>query len=164
MQNLATNTAVAPLVVREKRLVLRVLGVWREARGEELLPFTDMLSPADMGEDADHVFMMDLLNAAGPRFTYVGEALRVGNWAPGSEALITDCPENSVLRLASQPWQEIVNRRVPITRGGPGVNGDVSVLYRSIMTPLVDRWDRISVIIGAANWRVVEAGETVPDA
>ena len=164
MPNLATNAATAPVVVREKRLVLRILGIWREARGDDLLPFADALGVADMGEDADHVFMMDLLNPAGPRFTHVGAALRVGGWPPNQNALIAQCPENSVLRLAGQPWQEIVNRGVPITRGGPGVNGDASVLYRSILAPLADRSGRISTILGAANWRVVEAGETVPNA
>lgn len=63
MPNLATNAATAPVVVREKRLVLRILGIWREARGDDLLPFADALGVADMGEDADHVFMMDLPRA-----------------------------------------------------------------------------------------------------
>jgi hypothetical protein len=51
---------------------------------------------------------------------------------------------------------------VPVTRGGVGLNEGVSVLYRSILVPLADESGRISVIMGAANWRAVEAQDGTP--
>jgi hypothetical protein len=140
----------------EKRMVLRVLDVWRRACGEEVLPAAGSLVASDMGADADHVFIIDLLHPAGPCFTQIGAALRLASWPAVEEPLVARCPEKSVLSLVSRHWPEIADRRVPVTRAGGGMNEETSVLYRGVMMPLVDESGRISAIIGAANWRTVE--------
>ena len=164
MPNLVLDAAGAPAIVREKRLVLRVLAIWRDACEEDVLPRVGAFTPSDTGDDADHVYLLDVLYPAGPRFTYVGAALRVAGWPSTVDAPLDHCPPESVLSLASYRWQEIVDRRVPITRGGPGFNDGEAVLYRSIMAPLVDETGRVSAILGAANWRLVTAGDGVPSA
>jgi len=70
--------------------------------------------------------------------------------------LVAAYPDDSVLGLTSRRWPEIVERRVPVTRGGLGHHAVHSVLYRSIMMPLVNERGEISVILGAVNWRAVE--------
>ena len=139
----------------EKRLVLRMLDLWRRFHQGDQMPQAGTLNPADAGADADHVYMIDISNVSGPRFTYIGQALQVPGWPAVSEALITECPQDSVLGLTSRHWREIVDREVPVTRGGIGRNRGEAVLYRSIMVPLVDESGRIAVIMGAANWRLV---------
>jgi hypothetical protein len=140
----------------EKRLVLRILDLWRRAHQAEELPPAAALSASDIGDDMDHVYIIDVANAAGPRFTHVGEAFKTALWPAEDQALLADCPPESVLGLSSRNWREIVERRVPVTRGGIGRHEGGPVLYRSIMMPLVDQSGDVSVILGAANWRKVE--------
>lgn len=146
----------------EKRLVLRMLDLWRRFHQGDQMPLAKMLTQAEAGADADHVFLIDICHIAGPRFTYVGEALQVPGWPNGAEALINDCPQESVLGLTCRHWREIVDREVPVTRGGIGRNRGEAVLYRSIMVPLIDETGRIAVIMGAANWRSVEEKSGTP--
>jgi hypothetical protein len=149
MSPVAPLAANLPAPVREKRLVLRVLELWRQACQDDMPPKVGSLGEADTGEDAGQVFMIDLLHEEGPCFTYIGEALRVDGWPAGGTALVAACPDHSVIGLVGRCWPEIVDRGVPVTRGG------ISVLYRSIMAPLIDDHGRIARILGAANWRAV---------
>jgi len=155
MSPVAPLAARSPAPVREKRLVLRVLELWHQACDGDLLPILGAVGEADAGEDAPHIFRIDLLHAAGPRFAYIGEALRGRGWPQGDTPLVATAPEQSVLGLVGRCWREIVERGVPVTRGGVASNDGISVLYRSIMAPLADDRGQVAGILGAANWRPV---------
>jgi hypothetical protein len=156
------DEAPLPVKAKEKRLVLRILELWRDAHDGDDLPLAAALTPADTGEDIDQVYLIDVLDPAGPRFTFVGRALQIDTWPSGSEgALVDHCPDDSMLGLTSSHWSEIVERGVPVTRGGIGQHNGGPVLYRSILVPLVDKTGRIAVIMGAANWRMVEEHEAI---
>jgi len=49
-----------------------------------------------------------------------------------------------------------------VTRGGIGQHEGGPVLYRSILVPLANESGQISVIMGAANWRMVEEQDGIP--
>ena len=149
-------TAGMPAPRREKRLVLRVLEIWRQARIDDLAPKAGAVKPADAGEDEPFVFMIELYDGAPPRFSYVGDALRPSGFPSSPDPLLDDCPKASVLHLATRDWLEIVERGVPVTRGGKGVNNGKPVRYRGTMAPLVDEDGVICAIPGAANWRAIE--------
>lgn len=162
MQNIVPITPEASAAIRESRLALRVLAVWRLASAEDELPRAGMLSAADTGEDAAHIFMIEVPRQGGARFSHIGEAVRVAGWPNDAVPLVADCPDDSVLGLVARHWREIVERRVPVTRGGAGVNDGEPVLYRGVLMPLVDADGRISLIMGAANWRAVEESHGAP--
>jgi len=145
-----------PAPRREKRLVLRVLEARRQARIDDLAPKAGSLSPADTGEDAPHVFVIELSDAAPPHFAFIGEAVRPRGLSAIERPDVAACPEDSVLGAIARQWPEIVHRGVPVTRGGTGVNDGLPVLYRGLMAPLVDQDGVICTIIGAANWRVLD--------
>jgi hypothetical protein len=145
-----------PAPRREKRLVLRVLEIWRQARIDDLAPKAGAVKPADAGEDEPFVFMIELYDGKPPRFSYVGDALRPSGFPSSPDPLLDDCPKASVLHLVTRDWLEIVERGVPVTRGGKGVNNGKPVRYRGTMAPLVDEDGVICAIIGAANWRAIE--------
>jgi hypothetical protein len=146
----------------DKRLVIRMLELWRRARRADQLPHTSVLTPSDVGADAAHLFQIDVLGDSGARFTHIGSGLHLPDWPVKPAPLVMECPEDSVLSLSSRHWREIVTRRVPVTRGGISRHLGGLVLYRSIMLPLADDNGRISTIIGAANWRTVEEQPPTP--
>ena len=146
----------------DKRLVLRLLELWRRARRSDRLPHVTQLTPADAGTDAAQLFQIDVLSSTGARFTHIGSGLHLPEWPLKPAPLVVECPEESVLSLSSRHWREIVTRRVPVTRGGLSRHLGGLVLYRSIMLPLVDDDGRIAAIIGAANWRTVEEQPPTP--
>jgi len=145
----------------EKRLVLRMLDIWRRARKEAPLPHASDVTVADVGADAPNVYLIDVLDPAGPRFLYVGSALQSPG-APTQGTLVAECSDETVLTLTSRYWREIVERHVPVTRGGVGRHGGHSVLYRSILMPLTDESGRISTLMGAVNWRALEEQHGAP--
>jgi hypothetical protein len=159
---LAPRTDEAPAPAKDKRLVLRILELWRDAHDGDRLPQALALMPADTGADAEHVYLIDLLDPAGPRFTYVGAALQISTWQSAEGVLLGHCPDDSMLGLTSQHWNEIVERGVPVTRGGIGQHEGGPVLDRSILVPLANESGQISVIMGAANWRMVEEQDGIP--
>ena len=162
LPNVVPITRAPAAAQPEKRLVLRMLDLWRHARHEEHLPPVGALTVADTGADADYVYTIDCSNDNEARFAHVGAALRVAGWPSDEAALVAACPENSVLGLTSRYWREIVERGVPVTRGGVGRHDGHPVLYRSIMVPLVDQSGKISLIVGAVNWRTVEEQDGTP--
>src|SRR6185312_12951914 len=101
-------TAGMPAPRREKRLVLRVLEIWRQARIDDLAPKAGAVKPADAGEDEPFVFMIELYDGAPPRFSYVGDALRPSGFPSSPDPLLDDCPKASVLHLVTRDWLEIV--------------------------------------------------------
>ncbi|HKT19771.1 MAG TPA: hypothetical protein VJR47_17100 [Stellaceae bacterium] len=156
MSRSTSPAAGAPAARREKRLALRVLELWRQARIDDLAPKLGALKPADAGEDEPYVFMIELYDGAPPRFSFVGDAVRPAGFPSSHDPLVSDCPDESVLHLVTRDWLEIVERGVPVTRGGKGVNNGKPVRYRGTMAPLVDEDGVICAIIGAANWRATE--------
>ena len=162
LQNLVPMPSATPAPLTEKRLVLRILDLWRRFHNGDEMPLASVLTAPQAGADVDHVYLIDICHIDGPRFTFIGPALQVPDWPGQSEALIAECPEDSVLGLTSRNWREIVDREVPVTRGGVGRNRGEAVLYRSILVPLADESGRISVIMGAANWRLVEQHSGTP--
>jgi len=146
----------------DKRLVIRMLELWRRARRADGLPHGSQLMPADAGADASQLFQIDVLSPTGARFIHIGSSLHLPDWPQKPAPLVVECPEDTVLSLASRHWREIVTRRVPVTRGGLSRHLGALVLYRSIMMPLVDDDGRIATILGAANWRMVEEHPPTP--
>jgi hypothetical protein len=146
----------------DKRLVIRMLELWRRARGGERMPNAARLTPADAGADAAYLFQIDVLSPTGARFTHIGSGLHLPDWPTKPAPPVLECPEDSVLSLSSRHWREIVTRRVPVTRGGISRHLGGLVLFRSIMMPLTDEEGRIASILGAANWRTVEEQPPTP--
>src|SRR5581483_10578870 len=95
----------------DKRLVLRLLELWRRARRSDRLPHVTQLTPADAGTDAAQLFQIDVLSSTGARFTHIGSGLHLPEWPLKPAPLVVECPEESVLSLSSRHWREIVTRR-----------------------------------------------------
>jgi hypothetical protein len=148
------------LMQQEKRLVLRVLGCWKEMVGERGVPLRAAVNPAVFGGDWMSCYLVDVrLGAGGARFEYVGALLDIPGWSPAVGRAVADCPEDTLLHLASAYIGRVLDKRVPISLGGSGRNNGRPILYRSILLPLSRDGETIDAMLGAANCREVdEAG------
>jgi hypothetical protein len=154
------------MMKQEKRLVLRVLGAWKELASEGALPLRRSFTPELFGSDWQHCFIVDAtLGAALARFEQVGAALEVEGWSPAAGRAVAECPAASLLHAASAYLGRVVDKRVPISLGGAGENGGRAILYRSILLPLSSDGTRVDYLLGAANSRDAEpvgAGTALP--
>ena len=141
----------------ERRLVLRLLSYWRELGDDGQLPSFAAVDPAQIPDMWANCFVLDVAGqAADPVFRNIGRELaeRIGTDIVDNR--VSDAPEGSLIHVAVCYLQEVLDKKVPISRGGEFNKADgVRVLYRSILLPMSDDGENISGLLGAANCREV---------
>lgn len=141
----------------ERRLVLRLLGYWRELCGDRTMPARAEIDAAAIPELWPHCFV---LGDSGPEDSFVFQAMGdeiAGNTVSALTGKpVTDAPSDSLPGLALVYMDEILEKAVPVSRGGEYVKPDgAKVLYRSVLLPLGDNDGTVDGILGAANCREI---------
>ena len=154
------STSSAPPVApqgMERRMVLRLLSQWREWCGDDQYPSFTSVDPAQIAEIWDYCFVLDSVgHEDNPVVRTVGSELQ--NYLPETvrNRALSDVPAGSLIEHAASYYHEILDRGVPISRGGEFVKYDgMKVLYRSIIMPMSDDGITVSGLLGAANCREV---------
>lgn len=141
---------------KERRLVLRLLGHWRELCGEQDLPERGAVDGAAIPDMWDYCFVIDVAGGT-PRFAHFGDWHKAFYGADMTGKPLSALAPETLAERTTRYLPEVLRRRVPITYGGtleepPGRK----VLYRSILLPLSDGAERIVGVLGGANCRVVQ--------
>jgi len=153
-------TDAKPQNGRERRMVLRLLEFWRDAKGAASFP-----TPAQMGETAmpDLYPFCIVLDVTGdpthPVVTAVGRT--ISSYAEGGlKGLPTSRFAADTLPFQAVAYAaEVLRKGVPISRGGSFVDKrGVTILYRSIVAPLAADGETVTGLIAAANCREVTGG------
>ena len=141
----------------ERRLVLRLLGHWRDLCGDRTMPTFEALDLASIPDMWPHCFILDRIEGGSvPVFRAVGEAFAAQAGVALVDTPITAAPGNTLAGHAVSYASEVVRTGIPISRGGTFTNADGNtVLYRSIILPMSDDDVTISGLLGAANCREV---------
>ena len=141
----------------ERRMVLRLLSQWREWCGDEQFPSFSQVDPEDISEMWEYCFVLDFLgHEEDPIVRMVGDELQKYLPVEVANCRLSDVPAKSLIEYAAAYYQEILDRRVPISRGGEFRKYDgTMVLFRSIILPMSDDGQTISGLLGAANCREV---------
>jgi hypothetical protein len=113
---------------------------------------TEEIVPSVMGDDWPFCFVLDLESDGGPQFIQVGDALEAGAWSPPVRKL-SECPDGTLLRMASEFFPRVIDRRVPISIGASGQHLGRTILLRAILLPLSHDSEHIDALLGAANFR-----------
>lgn len=144
----------------ERRMVLRLLTHWRDWCGDAQYPSFAQVNPAGMAEIWDYSFVLDVVGQEGnPIVRTVGSEFQTFLPQPVRNCALSDVPASSLIEHAAAYYQEILDRGVPISRGGEFVKYDgMKVLYRSIILPMSDDGTTVSGLLGAANCREVPNG------
>ena len=143
----------------ERRLVLRLLWHWRSLCGERKLPVISDVDPTAIPDIWPHSFLLEIDGTEGRHiFKALGD--QIGKISTGSLVgmRVTDAPVDALPSLAVAYIDEVLEKGVPISRGGEFAKPDgTRVLYRSVLLPVGEDENTISGILGAANCREVVA-------
>ena len=136
-------------------MVHRLLAHWREAQGEGGFPSLDAMLKRDLGNILPSIFVLEVPADAGePAFARVGKLFAGEVSGDLAGRPVSAVPEGTLLEQAVGIYDEVLARKVPITRGGEfeHVQGG-TVLYRGIILPLSEGQGTIDFLLGAANSR-----------
>jgi hypothetical protein len=142
---------------RERRLVLRLLGHWRDLAGDRAMPRASDVDGAAIPELWPYCFMLDVRGPE-PVFTFVGDfhVAAVGRDPTGQP--LSSVPTETLLSQGLSYYPRVLARAIPITLGGQFVDRDGrTILYRSIIMPLGESEGRVPMLLGGANCREVAA-------
>jgi hypothetical protein len=162
MQTNVIRHLEAPAAATERRAVRRVLQHWRTICGRHEFPSRDDIDPAEIAADWRSCFIVDLAGRRDvPVFLYVGVALRIAALGDAVSARITQCPPGTVLAIATNDIDQVIESRLPVSRNGAAMHEGEAVLFRSILLPLSADGTQIDAVLGAANFRRVERSRLV---
>ncbi|MBN4016506.1 PAS domain-containing protein [Rhodospirillaceae bacterium AH-315-P19] len=139
---------------RERRLVLRLLDYWRGVVGDRTYPSMSDIRSDDITDMWPFCFILDVDdNKENPILRYVGEELVACYGAPCENLRVSELRKDSLLACVTAYAGEILRKGVPISYGDSfkGEDGE-GVLCRSILLPLSDDDETISLILGGANY------------
>lgn len=138
-------------------MVLRLLTHWRDWTGDAQYPSFAQVNPAGMAEIWDYSFVLDVIgHEDNPVVRTVGSEFQAYLPVAVRNCALSDVPASSLIEHAASYYQEILDRGVPISRGGEFIKYDgMKVLYRSIILPMSDDGATVSGLLGAANCREV---------
>jgi hypothetical protein len=142
----------------ERRLVLRLLGYWRDLPREQDLPSFTAIDPEQIPEMWGHSFVLETVgNEADPLFRAVGDKIADSHEESPVGKHVSQTPANTLASMATGYFAEVLAKGIPVSRGGEFIreNGN-NVFYRSILLPMSDDGETISGLLGAANCREVE--------
>jgi hypothetical protein len=141
----------------ERRLVLRLLSYWRDLCGARTYPSFADIDPASIPDMWNWAFVLEVAgHDADPVLRHVGPSLAATASAPVIGLRLSSLPKETLICHAVSYVQAVIAKGVPISRGGEFMrDGNMRVLYRSILLPMSDDGATISGLLGAANCREV---------
>ena len=144
----------------ERRLVLRLLAYWRSVLNGRAFPSFAEIDPGRIADIWPHCFVVELAGERRePVFRAFGRDLAMHANASLIGRRVAEAPTDSLLAVASAQVAEVLDKGVPVSRGGgyPGTNRS-TILYRSILLPMSDDGKSINGLLGAVNCREVPQG------
>jgi hypothetical protein len=156
----ASDTLVEPSVNLDRRLVFRLLGHWRDLILHGEFPSFANLDPSEIADVWPFCFALDTTEFADDPIIRVAEPAVAAGADDVIGRHVSDLPSSTLLGHACAYAQEVLRKRVPVSRGGSIARPDgTRILYRSILLPMSDDGHTICGLLGAANFREVEVTE-----
>ena len=141
----------------ERRLVLRLLGYWREIRGDDNYPTFSDVDPSAIPDIWPHCFVLEASNAGDdPVFRAVGEKIASHFAGVIVGRRVSELTKQSLFSVTIDYLDQVLAKGAPISHGGEFYRDDgIKILYRSIVLPMSDDGETVSGLLCAANCREV---------
>lgn len=141
----------------ERRMVHRLLRLWRQAQPEGALPSLEAVYDQGLDDIVPDSFVLRVPEGGGePEFGRIGESFAtVGAGLTGKP--VSAAPAGTLLAVACGFHADVRKRKVPITMGDSFVDAEGrTVLYRSIILPTSADGRAVNYLLCAANSKVRE--------
>jgi hypothetical protein len=143
----------------ERRLVMRLLRIWRDKADPDDMPSRERLTAEDVADSKPFCWTATV----GPdgreaRLDWLGDAYVIDKAASLIGQPLTAAPEGTLIARASAYAGNVITWRVPMSFGGELKHRDgQTLLFRSIILPLRgrDSGNDVGHLLGAANYRVL---------
>jgi hypothetical protein len=136
-------------VVFQRRLVDRVLRLWKEMARGQGFPRRDQIEPGKLGVDLLNCLVIAVKSPVRlSTFLYVGENLS-----------FTRCPDESFAGVLLSHVPQVLSERRCLMIEGITRLSDLDILYRSALYPLSDDGILIDHVLGATNYRQLRENE-----
>src|SRR3989338_5134594 len=138
----------------ERRMELRILRLWWDARRDDEFPSFEVISKQELDRQWPAIILLAVPDDGGePVFERIGEDYAAG----AGDALIgkpfSEAEEGTTIRRIFDYYGEVMEKKVPVTVSGeiPGENGDL-LCYRSIILPLGNDIKTVNFLLCAASF------------
>jgi hypothetical protein len=136
-------------VVFQRRLVDRLLRLWKEMAHREPFPRRDQIEPAMLGVDWLNCLVIAVKSPVRlSTFVYVGENLS-----------FTRCPDEILAGVLLSHLPQVLSERRCLMIEGITRLRYLDILYRSALYPLSEDGIAIDHVLGAANYRPLRKNE-----
>jgi hypothetical protein len=141
----------------ERRLVMRLLRIWRDKAEPEDMPSRERLTVEDIADSKPFCWTATVESASEARFDWIGDAYAIDKPQPLIGQKLSSAPEGTLIARACAYAHNVITWRVPMSFGGELKHRDGStLLFRSIILPLrgAESSD-VTHLLGAANFRAL---------
>jgi hypothetical protein len=141
----------------ERRLVMRLLRIWRDKADPEDMPSRDRLTVDDISESKPFCWTASIESGTDARFDWIGDAYALDKPQGLIGQKLASAPEATLIARASAYAHNVITWRVPMSFGGELKHRDgQTLLFRSIILPLRDAGSTdVTHLLGAANFRIL---------
>jgi hypothetical protein len=141
----------------ERRLVMRLLRIWRDKADPEDMPSREQLTVDDIADSKPFCWTASIASATDARFDWIGDAYAIDKPQTLVGQKLSAAPEGTLIARASAYAHNVITWRVPMSFGGELTHRDGSILlFRSIILPLRHAGSAdVTHLLGAANYRVL---------
>lgn len=141
----------------ERRLVMRLLRIWRDKAEPEDMPSRERLTVDDIADSKPFCWTATVESVTESRFDWIGDAYAIDKPETLIGQKLSAAPDGTLIARASAYAHNVITWRVPMSFGGELKHRDGStLLFRSIILPLRDPASSdVTHLIGAANYRVL---------
>jgi hypothetical protein len=141
----------------ERRLVMRLLRIWRDKADPEDMPSRERLTVDDVAESKPFCWTATVVSATEARFDWIGDGYSIDKPQALIGQKLSTAAEGTLIARAAAYAHNVITWRVPMSFGGELKHRDGStLLFRSIILPLRDAGSAdVTHLLGAANYRTL---------
>ena len=143
----------------ERRLSVRLMRYWDEARAGRALPIENDIDPEILGVDWGYCFLLqarDVANIQDYNFTYLGENIMKAYFDTALDAHNQFMVGPNAFRLSTH-FTRVLDSKAPVLDEGEfATMHGRRVLYRQVLLPLGPTADVVEAIFGGMNYKIVD--------
>jgi hypothetical protein len=141
----------------ERRLVMRLLRIWRDKAEPEDMPSRDRLTVDHVADSKPFCWTAAIDGSGEARFEWIGDAYAIDKPERLIGQPLATAAEGTLIARASAYANNVVTWRVPMSFGGELKHrGGQILLFRSIILPLREAGSTdVTHLLGAANYRAL---------